>query len=157
MVNEYGASEALSIAYGCDEGWLHLNADWVVLETVGSAYETSYWEWETPVTYEWTVVDTPVDIYQGEEVDVNDSISEQEVASEENYADTESFDMSDAEEDEVASEEDSDEEVASDDEESMEDASDDEGEDVSDEGGDDDGGDDDGGSDMDDGGGDDGD
>jgi len=140
--------------YYVDKPW---RADWLVLETVGSAYETSYWEWETPVTYEWTVVDTPVDIYQGEEVDVNDSISDQEVASEENYADTESFDMSDAEEDEVASEEDSDEEVASDDEESMEDASDDEGEDMSDEGGDDDGGDDDGGSDMDDGGGDDGD
>ena len=34
VINEYGSSEALSIAYGCDEGWLHVNADWVVLEPV---------------------------------------------------------------------------------------------------------------------------
>jgi putative adenylate-forming enzyme len=32
--HEYGASEALSIAYGCREGWMHVNADWVVLEPV---------------------------------------------------------------------------------------------------------------------------
>jgi putative adenylate-forming enzyme len=31
---EYGASEALSIGYGCREGWIHVNADWVVLEPV---------------------------------------------------------------------------------------------------------------------------
>ena len=29
VVNEYGASECMSIAFGCDEGWLHVNADWV--------------------------------------------------------------------------------------------------------------------------------
>ncbi len=34
VVNEYGASECMSIAYGCPEGWLHVNADWVVLEPV---------------------------------------------------------------------------------------------------------------------------
>ena len=38
VVNEYGASEALSIAYGCEEGWLHVNADWVVLEPVDAEY-----------------------------------------------------------------------------------------------------------------------
>ena len=38
VVNEYGASEALSIAYGCDEGWLHVNADWVVLEPVDAEH-----------------------------------------------------------------------------------------------------------------------
>jgi putative adenylate-forming enzyme len=38
VVNEYGASEALSIAYGCVEGWLHVNADWVVLEAVDSDF-----------------------------------------------------------------------------------------------------------------------
>src|SRR4030095_13355729 len=32
VINEYGASEALSIAYGCGEGWLALNAHWMVLE-----------------------------------------------------------------------------------------------------------------------------
>jgi phenylacetate-coenzyme A ligase PaaK-like adenylate-forming protein len=35
VVNEYGASECMSIAFGCDEGWLHVNADWVLLEPVG--------------------------------------------------------------------------------------------------------------------------
>ncbi|MFO1314733.1 MAG: AMP-binding protein [Burkholderiales bacterium] len=34
LVNEYGASECLTIGYGCREGWLHVNADWVVLEPV---------------------------------------------------------------------------------------------------------------------------
>jgi putative adenylate-forming enzyme len=38
VINEYGASEALSIAYGCSEGWLHLNADWMVLEPVDRKY-----------------------------------------------------------------------------------------------------------------------
>jgi len=38
VVNEYGASEALAIAYGCEEGWLHVNADWVVLEPVDAEY-----------------------------------------------------------------------------------------------------------------------
>ena len=31
---EYGASECPSIAIGCRAGWLHVNADWVVLEPV---------------------------------------------------------------------------------------------------------------------------
>ena len=38
VVNEYGASECMSIAYGCDEGWLHVNADWVLLEPVDDDY-----------------------------------------------------------------------------------------------------------------------
>ena len=37
-VDEYGASEFLSIAHGCGEGWLHLNADWVILEAVDACY-----------------------------------------------------------------------------------------------------------------------
>lgn len=36
--NEYGASECLSIAYGCREGWLHVHADWVLLEPVDAEY-----------------------------------------------------------------------------------------------------------------------
>lgn len=32
--NEYGASECLTIGYGCREGWLHVNADWAILEPV---------------------------------------------------------------------------------------------------------------------------
>jgi phenylacetate-CoA ligase len=38
VVNEYGASECMSIAFGCDAGWLHVNADWVMLEPVDEDY-----------------------------------------------------------------------------------------------------------------------
>ena len=38
VVDEYGASECLSIAFGCAEGWLHVNADWVLLEPVDASY-----------------------------------------------------------------------------------------------------------------------
>ena len=38
LVNEYGASECMSIAFGCREGWLHVNADWVLLEPVDRDY-----------------------------------------------------------------------------------------------------------------------
>jgi putative adenylate-forming enzyme len=34
LQNEYGASECLAIADACVEGWLHVNADWVILEPV---------------------------------------------------------------------------------------------------------------------------
>lgn len=34
LMNEYGASECLSIAHECREGWQHLHAEWVVLEPV---------------------------------------------------------------------------------------------------------------------------
>ena len=34
VMNEYGASECLSIAFGCREGWLHVNSEWVMLEGV---------------------------------------------------------------------------------------------------------------------------
>jgi phenylacetate-coenzyme A ligase PaaK-like adenylate-forming protein len=35
---EYGASEFPSIGVGCTAGWLHVNADWVVLEPVDEQY-----------------------------------------------------------------------------------------------------------------------
>ena len=38
LTNEYGASECMSIAFGCREGWLHINADWVLLEPVDRDY-----------------------------------------------------------------------------------------------------------------------
>ncbi len=38
VINEYGASECMSIAVGCREGSLHVNADWVVLEPVDAEY-----------------------------------------------------------------------------------------------------------------------
>jgi phenylacetate-coenzyme A ligase PaaK-like adenylate-forming protein len=34
VVNEYGASECMSVAHSCAEGRLHVNGDWVVLEPV---------------------------------------------------------------------------------------------------------------------------
>jgi len=38
LLNEYGASECLTIAQACAAGWLHVNADWVILEPVDSHY-----------------------------------------------------------------------------------------------------------------------
>jgi phenylacetate-coenzyme A ligase PaaK-like adenylate-forming protein len=34
VMNEYGASECLSIAYECRGGWMHVNSEWVILEGV---------------------------------------------------------------------------------------------------------------------------
>src|SRR5438105_2453661 len=125
--------------YYVDKEW---RADYLVLVNYTNTYDTWYSDWETSVSYDWADANTSVDIYEGEDVDVTESVSDEEINSEDSYAENESFDMSEAEEDEVATEEDTDEEVASDDEDSMEDASDDEGEDVSDDAGDDSGGDD---------------
>ena len=38
VVNEYGASECLSIAFSCAEGALHVNADWAIVEAVDAEY-----------------------------------------------------------------------------------------------------------------------
>ncbi len=38
LLNEYGASECLTIGFGCREGALHVNADWVILEPVDHDY-----------------------------------------------------------------------------------------------------------------------
>jgi len=38
LINEYGASECMSIGFSCSRGWLHVNADWVVLEAVDVDY-----------------------------------------------------------------------------------------------------------------------
>jgi phenylacetate-coenzyme A ligase PaaK-like adenylate-forming protein len=35
----YGCSEALSLAWGCSQGWCHLNADWMILEPVDRSYQ----------------------------------------------------------------------------------------------------------------------
>ena len=114
--------------YYVDEPW---QADYLVLVDWAHTYETSYYAWETSVSYDWALVDTSVDIH--EDVDISESVSDEEISSEESYVENESFDMSDAEEQEVAAEEDTDEEVASaDGDDSMEDASDDEGQDMSD-------------------------
>src|SRR6266699_1371996 len=127
--------------------------DWI------TGYDTWYYTWYDSVSYDWAWVDTTVDVY--EDVTVSESVSEAEISSEESYAETESFEMSDADEKEVAAEEDTDEQVASNNDDSVGDASSDEGEDMNDDDGgdapgDEDTGDDDAGSDdgADDGGGD---
>jgi len=112
--------------YYVDKPW---RADYLVLVDWVHTYETSYYEWETSVSYDWAWVDTSVDIH--ESVDVSESVSTEEISSEESYVEDQSFDMSESEEEEVAAEEDTDQEVASADNDSMEDASDDEGEDMS--------------------------
>ena len=38
LTNEYCASECMSIGFGCRAGWLHVNADWVLLEPVDRNY-----------------------------------------------------------------------------------------------------------------------
>jgi phenylacetate-CoA ligase len=38
LVNEYGASECMSIGFSCPRGCLHVNSDWVVLEPVDRNY-----------------------------------------------------------------------------------------------------------------------
>lgn len=38
VIEEYGASECMSIACGCERGNLHVNSDWVLLEPVDRSY-----------------------------------------------------------------------------------------------------------------------
>src|SRR5438270_7356999 len=85
--------------YYVDKDW---RADWLVIENLETSYETSYVQWETSVSYEWTSLETNVDVYEGEEVDVSEEVSNDEINSEESYAENESFDMSEAEEEDVA-------------------------------------------------------
>ncbi len=128
--------------YYVDKSW---RADYAVLVDFTTSYETSYTEWETSTSYEWTAVETSVAVEEGEDVEVSETVSEEEINSEDSYAENESFDMSEAEEEEVAEAEDTDTEMDSDDsadDDSMEDAADDEGEDMSDDGGEEDSGDD---------------
>jgi len=82
--------------YYVDEPW---QADYLVLVDWAHTYETSYYAWETSVSYDWALVDTSVDIH--EDVDISESVSDEEISSEESYVENESFDMSDAEEQEV--------------------------------------------------------
>lgn len=37
--SQYGSTEAGTVAYGCAEGWLHVNTDWTVLEPVDADYQ----------------------------------------------------------------------------------------------------------------------
>jgi hypothetical protein len=134
--------------YYVDKAW---RGDYLLLDNIVNTYDTFYYDWGTGVTYDWAYVDTPVDIYEHEDVEVTDPITDDEITSEESFAENEPVDMSEAEQEEVAAEEDNDAEVDSDDtadDDSMDDGADEEGEEASDDGGDED----DGGGDEDDGG-----
>jgi len=77
--------------------------DWV------AGYDAWYYTWYDTVSYDWAWVDTSVDVYQ--DITVSESIPEEEISSEESYAESGSFDMSEAEEERVAAEEEANEQV----------------------------------------------
>src|SRR6266436_1890916 len=56
--------------YYVDKEWRY---DYLVLVDWATSYETSYYAWETSVSYDWASVDTSVDIYESEEVSVSES------------------------------------------------------------------------------------
>src|SRR5436309_5747855 len=86
--------------YYVDKPW---RADYLVLVDWVHTYETSYFEWETTASHDWALVDISVDIHG--DLDVLESVSNEEITSEESYVENESFDMSESEEQEVAAEE----------------------------------------------------
>jgi hypothetical protein len=128
--------------YYVDPEW---RKDYLVIVNYTKMYDTWRSEWETSVTYDWAVLNTAVDVHEGENVEVADEVSDSEISAEDSYAEKESFEMSEAEQNEVAVDEDNDEEMASVDDENMEEAADDEADEQSDDAGDDDGADDGGG------------
>jgi len=71
--------------YYVDKPW---RADYLVLVDWVHTYDTNYYEWETSVSYDWALVDTSVDIYENEDVAVSESVSDEEITSEEAFAET---------------------------------------------------------------------
>ena len=94
--------------YYVDRPW---RDDYLFLVNLEKGYDTLYLDWETTVDYDWAWVDVTTDIYVDEDIYVNDSFTTEETNSEESFVETGSYDMSEAEENEVAAEEDTDEEV----------------------------------------------
>jgi len=39
--NSYAATECPFLSYGCQEGWLHVNTDWTILEPVDADHQPS--------------------------------------------------------------------------------------------------------------------
>src|SRR5258708_7226885 len=64
--------------YYVDKDWRN---DYLVLVDYTKTYDTWYSEWETSVSYDWAEVNTSVDIYEGDEVDVSESVSAEEINS----------------------------------------------------------------------------
>jgi len=92
--------------YYVDKPW---RASYLELVDWFTGYDTWYDTWYNSVSYDWALVDTSVDVY--EDITVSESISEDEISSEESYAESGSFDMSEAEEERVAAEEEANEQV----------------------------------------------
>src|SRR4051812_12838128 len=110
--------------YYVDKPW---RDDYIYFVDYAKWYDTWYVEWSDPVAYDWVYLETPVDVYVDVDV-VDDSLTDSDIATEDQFAENEPFDMSDAEEDEVAAEEDDDADADADnDVDSMEDDSDDDG------------------------------
>ena len=127
-------------SYYVDPEWRN---DYLLLVDHIKVSDASRSEWETSVTYDWAMINTSVDVDDGEGVDVSDGLSDPEISSQASYVENGSFDMSEAERNEVAVEENNIEEVASPDEsldaapdDESEDATDDSADDADDEGGD---------------------
>lgn len=85
--------------YYIDPAW---RKDWIVVDT--------YWDYYTPIYaatwndygYDWNYVNTPVDIYVGDEIAVDDTLTDADIDAQENFVEDGSFDMNDAEADQVA-------------------------------------------------------
>ncbi len=92
--------------YYVDKPW---RAAYLELVDWFTGYDTWYNTWCDTVSYDWALVDTSVDVYQ--DITVSESLSEDEISSEESYAESGSFDMSEAEEERVAAEEEANEQV----------------------------------------------
>jgi hypothetical protein len=92
--------------YYVDKPW---RASYLELVDWFTGYDTWYYTWYNSVSYDWALVDTSVDVYQ--DITVSESLSEDEISSEESYAESGSFDMSEAEEERVAAEEEAHEQV----------------------------------------------
>src|SRR5947208_9591327 len=92
--------------YYVDKPW---RASYLELVDWFTGYDTWYYTWYNSVSYDWALVDTSVDVYQ--DITVSESLSEDEISSEESYAESGSFDISEAEEERVAAEEEANEQV----------------------------------------------
>ncbi|MEO8440357.1 MAG: hypothetical protein ABI540_09060, partial [Spartobacteria bacterium] len=85
--------------YYIDPAW---RSDWIVVDKYVDYYTPIYANVWTDYAYDWDYVTTPVDIYVGDNVYVDDSLSPAEVDAQEDFVDNGDFDMSRAEAAEVA-------------------------------------------------------
>ncbi len=107
--------------------------EWQEVTTYVETWETTESEFVTETSYEWSETETAVELEADEEVEATEEISDAEMENAGNFVDDESFEMTDAEEEEVAAEE-----VApAEDDSSMDDESDDAGSDFDGDGDDD--------------------